>query len=130
MTGNEIFETALSYISQTSEESEDIAVFAPLWLNVLLAECFEVENTLRKSKGLSQLTEVPKVTAETMDIEIPYQAELVRIALPYGLASDIYRDDEDNYRVKKFRDLYISALEEATRCTMTVVEDVYGETDS
>ena len=51
---------------------------------------------------------------------------LTRIALPYGLASDVYRDADDNYRVKKFRDLYIAALEEAVRGEGETVVDVYA----
>ena len=48
LTAMEIFTTACSYISQTVEDSEDIIGFAPAWLNVLLAECLETENTLRR----------------------------------------------------------------------------------
>lgn len=44
----------------------------------------------------------------------------------YGLASDVYRDADDNYRVKKFRDLYIAALEEAVRGEAETVVDVYA----
>ena len=111
----EIFTTACSYISQTVEDSEDIIGFAPAWLNVLLAECLETENTLRRMDGQAELEEAPRVSGETMNREIPYHDALTRIALPYGLASDVYRDADDNYRVKKFRDLYIAALEEAVR---------------
>ena len=107
----EIFTTACSYISQTVEDSEDIIGFAPAWLNVLLAECLE---------------EAPRVSGETMSMEIPYHEALTRIALPYGLASDVYRDADDNYRVKKFRDLYIAALEEAVRGEGETVVDVYA----
>ena len=59
-------------------------------------------------------------------VEIPYHEALTRIALPYGLASDVYRDADDNYRVKKFRDLYIAALEEAVRGEGETVVDVYA----
>ena len=53
LTAMEIFTTACSYISQTVEDSEDIIGFAPAWLNVLLAECLETENTLRRMDGQS-----------------------------------------------------------------------------
>ena len=39
---------------------------------------------------------------------------------------DRYRDADDNYRVKKFRDLYIAALEEAVRGEAETVVDVYA----
>ena len=116
LTAMEIFTTACSYISQTVEDSEDIIGFAPAWLNVLLAECLETENTLRRMDGQAELEEAPRVSGDA----------LTRIALPYGLASDVYRDADDNYRVKKFRDLYIAALEEAVRGEAETVVDVYA----
>ena len=88
LTAMEIFTTACSYISQTVEDSEDIIGFAPAWLNVLLAECLETENTLRRMDGQAELEEAPRVSGETMSMEIPYHEALTRIALPYGLASD------------------------------------------
>nr|WP_302958520.1 hypothetical protein [Ruthenibacterium lactatiformans] len=126
LTAMEIFTTACSYISQTVEDSEDIIGFAPAWLNVLLAECLETENTLRRMDGQAEFEEAPRVSGETMSMEIPYHEALTRIALPYGLASDVYRDADDNYRVKKFRDLYIAALEEAVRGEGETVVDVYA----
>lgn len=126
LTAMEIFTTACSYISQTVEDSEDIIGFAPAWLNVLLAECLETENTLRRMDGQAELEEAPRVSGETMSMEIPYHDALTRIALPYGLASDVYRDADDNYRVKKFRDLYIAALEEAVRGEGETVVDAYA----
>lgn len=123
LTALEIFTTACSYISQTVEDSEDIIGFAPAWLNVLLAECLETENTLRRMDGQAELEEAPRVSGETMNMEIPYHDALTRIALPYGLASEVYRDADDNYRVKKFRDLYIAALEEAVRGEAETVVD-------
>ena len=78
-----------------------------------------MQNTLLSEKA-------PRVSGETMNREIPYHDALTRIALPYGLASDVYRDADDNYRVKKFRDLYIAALEEAVRGEAETVVDVYA----
>lgn len=126
LTATDIFKTACGYLSQTVEESDDVAGFAPGWLNVLLAESFEAENALRRADGMPQLSEVPFVSIDTMQKEIPYHDILTRIALPYGLASDLERDAEDDYRVNLFRNLYIAALEEAARCVPEPVEDAYA----
>lgn len=126
MTAAEIFKTACSYLSQTVEESDDVAGFAPGWLNVLLAESFETENALRRADGMPELAEVPFIRTETMQKEIPYHDVLTRIALPYGLASDLERDAEDDYRVNLFRNMYVVALEEAARCVPEPVEDMYA----
>ncbi len=127
MSAADIFKAACGYLSQTVEESDDVAGFAPGWLNVLLAESLETENALRRAEGMPELAEAPFISAETMQDEIPYHGVLTRIALPYGLASNLQRDAEDDYRVNLFRNLYIGALEEAARCVPEKVEDVYAE---
>ena len=68
MTATDIFKTACGYLSQTVEESDDAAGFAPGWLNVLLAESFEAENALRRAEGLPELASAPFVSADTMQI--------------------------------------------------------------
>jgi len=125
LTATDIFKTACGYLSQTVEESDDAAGFAPGWLNVLLAESFEAENALRRAEGLPELASAPFVSADTMQEEIPYHDALTRIALPYGLAGDLQRDAEDDYRANLFHNLYVAALEEAARCVPEPVEDAY-----
>lgn len=122
LTAMEIFTTACSYISQTVEDSEDITGFAPAWLNVLLAECLETENTLRRMDGQAELEEAPRVSGETMSMEIPYHDALTRIALPYGLASDTAKSFHlqipfsfngtayFNWRFLTFHKMYISQI--------------------
>ena len=126
MTATDIFRTACGYLSQTLEESDDVEGFAPGWLNVLLAESFETENALRRADGMPELSEVPFVSTDTMREEIPYHDLLTRIALPSGLASDLERDAEDDYRVNLFRSMYVAALEEAARSVPEPVEDAYA----
>lgn len=125
MTAADIFKTACGYLSQTPEESDDVAGFAPGWLNVLLAESFEAENALRRADGMPELAAVPFVSTDTMREKIPYHDVITRIALPYGLASDLERDAEDDYRVNLFRNMYVAALEEAARSVPEPVEDAY-----
>lgn len=103
-----------------------MAGFAPGWLNVLLAESFEAENALRRADGMPELAGVPFVSTDTMREEIPYHDILTRIALPYGLASDLERDAGEDYRVNLFRNMYVAALEEAARSVPEPVEDAYA----
>ena len=47
------------------------------------------------------------------------------VALPYGLASDMMRDDDNDYRCQDFRQKYVLALSEAVRALPEPVRDVY-----
>ena len=125
MTGNDIFDSAAVYLTQTREDSDDLAAFVPLWLNVLLEECLPYENQLRRMAGQEALEKAPRVTAETMGETIPYQESILRTALPYGLASDFWRDDDNDYRANDFRAKYVSALNDLLRTEGEPIRDVY-----
>ena len=125
MTGKELFALSAGYLSQSAADSEDLAEFAPGWLNVLLAEALPTENQLRGAAGLPPLEKAPVFTPATMDEPIPYSDVLVEVALPYGLASDMMRDDDNDYRCQDFRQKYVLALSEAVRALPEPVRDVY-----
>lgn len=125
MTGNELFALSAGYLSQTLTDSDDIAEFVPGWLNVLLAEALPTENHLRALEGVPALTQAPQFTKETMDEEIPYSDLIVEVALPYGLASDMLRDDDNDYRCQDFRQKYILALGEIVKARPEPVQDCY-----
>ena len=126
MTGNDVFAAAAAYLSQSTADSEDLAPFVPLWLNVLLAECLPYENMLRAQHGMEPLAEAPRLTQGAMDTDIPYREVILRTALPYGLASEFWRDDDNDYRTQDFRAKYISALGELQQATPEPIADVYG----
>lgn len=128
MTANQIFETAAAYLTQSMADSDDLAEFVPMWLSVLLAESLPTENQLRRWEGREELAAAPLVTAGTMGEDIPYHEDILRIALPYGLAGDFWRDDDDDYRANDFRARYISALSDAIRAEGESVRDVYADT--
>ena len=65
------------------------------------------------------------MTQNTADEPLEYHEALVRIALPYGLASDLWRDDDNDYRANDFRARYVSALEDCLRGEPQPIEDVY-----
>ena len=126
MTGNDVFAAAAAYLSQSTADSEDLAPFVPLWLNVLLAECLPYENMLRARQGMEPLAEAPRLAQGAMDTDIPYREVILRTALPYGLASEFWRDDDNDYRTQDFRAKYISALGELQQTAPEPIADVYG----
>ncbi|WP_367924665.1 hypothetical protein [uncultured Ruthenibacterium sp.] len=125
MTGKELFEISAAYLSQNAADSEDAEEFAPHWLNVLLAEALPTENQLRAMDGREPLSSAPVFTKDTMDNAIPYSDAIVEVALPYGLASELMRDDDNDYRCQDFRQKYILALGEALRVKPEPVRDLY-----
>ena len=78
MTGNDVFAAAAAYLSQSTADSEDLAPFVPLWLNVLLAECLPYENMLRARQGMEPLAEAPRLAQGAMDTDIPYREVILR----------------------------------------------------
>lgn len=125
MTANEIFDTAAGWMAQTRTDSDDLAPFVPGMLNVLLEEALPYENALRRFEGKDELAAAPKVTAETMDQPIDYHEVLLQIALPYGLAADFYRDDENYAVMDDFRGRFVTALTESIKAAAEPVEDLY-----
>lgn len=125
MTPNDIFKTAAAYISQSVADSDDLTDFVPMWLNVLLAEALPYENALRVWDGEEALSAAPILTAAEMDTELAWHDDIVRIALPYGLAADFERDDDNNYRDSLFRQKYVAALQDSQRAAAAAIEDVY-----
>lgn len=125
MTGNEVFDAAAAYLAQTRQDSEEWKPFVPHWLNLLLEESLSYENAWRTMNGLELLQTAPCLTQDTMDEPLEYHEALVRIALPYGLASDFWRDDDNDYRANDFRARYVSALEDCLRGEPQPIEDVY-----
>ena len=125
MTGNEVFDAAAAYLAQTRQDSEEWKPFVPHWLNLLLEESLPYENAWRTMQGLELLQTAPCLTQDTMDEPLEYHEALVRIALPYGLASDFWRDDDNDYRANYFRARYVSALEDCLRGEQQPIEDVY-----
>lgn len=126
MTANEIFDLAAGWMAQTRADSDDLAPFVPGMLSVLLTEALPYENALRRFEGREELKEAPRVAAGTMEEEIDYHDALLRTALPFGLAADFYRDDENYPVMDDFRTKFVTALEDSVRVTGSeAVRDVY-----
>ena len=125
MTANEIFDTAAGWMAQSRADSDDLAPFVPGMLNVLLEEALPYENALRRFEGKAELQQAPRVTSETMDQQIDFHDALLRIALPYGLAADFYRDDENYAVMDDFRSRFVTALTDSIKTAAEAVEDLY-----
>lgn len=130
MTGEEIYEAALSNVFERKKADADYLHFFPLLLNTVMQEALQYENMIRRRSGKAALSAAPKITSDTMSEEIDFSESLCRVALPYGVAAFYCQDDGDNYRAADYRNRFIIALSDAVTAvdgaSVGDIEDVYG----
>lgn len=68
-TGNEIFEMASALIYEGTEDDKESKAFTKAFLNIHLQECLAAENSIRRSRGETELSEAPWVTDLTKTID-------------------------------------------------------------
>ena len=120
MTAQQIYELASSFLYEVDGEDADSKKFAVGFLNILLMETFPCEQSIREFRGIEPLTEPPFLTDINQDV--PYQPELTRIALPYGLASWYFQEAMDNFQAENYRNKYLAAIADASKCNPGTVE--------
>ena len=124
MTGQQIYELASSFLYEIDGEDEDSKRFAIGFINILLQECFNCENSMRLFRGKETLDEAPYI--KSLAEEIPYQPELTRVAFPYGVASWFFQEALDNFQAENYRSKYLSAVNEASKLNSGIAEDYYS----
>ncbi len=106
--------------------SKDYDNYIIPWLNVLLQENFNLNNHLRLKHDEDELEECPWM--ENMTDEVPYEVEMCREILPYGLAANFFIDDDlSKYDIlhryyENMQSKYSWGVEER-------IEDTYGGMD-
>lgn len=123
MTAQQIYEMASSFLYEADGDDAESKDFSIGFLNVLLQEALETENSIRRFKETTELTEAPYLTALTDTIN--YDGAITRGALPYGLASFYYQEAMDNFQAENYRGKFVAALNAANKATSTTVEDQY-----
>ena len=93
-TVDNLYDSSLALLSEDRQRVKDYPKFNIALTNQIIAECFEINNTLRKNDGLKPLSkeEMPYVTDK--DDVIPYDIRLIRECMPYGLAALLVIDDD------------------------------------
>lgn len=123
ITAQEIYEAALAYVYEYRDKDRDYKSFFLPFLNALLAECLIYENAEREAAGAETLERAPVISG--MDEQVNYCENITRIALPYGIASLYFQDEGDTYKMERYRNMYIEALEMHRRCVAVAMEDVW-----
>lgn len=124
MTAKMIYELASSFLYERDGDDEDSKRFCLGYLNVMLQETLDIENSIRRSKGQEELEEAPYLTSLTE--EVPYSGALTRVAFPYGMAYYFYKEGMDNYTAAEYKANYVDACTSAGKISYGVVQDVHG----
>ena len=128
MTGRQLILSGLALLQEGEEQYYTYDAGASLRaLNILLAECFTINNSIRISRGLDEMAKMPMLTG--IDDEIPYEDLLVRTALPYGMAGKLIADD-DFGKSQYLTAQYALHVNRAMRARAQPISDVYGGSDA
>lgn len=123
LTADDVYTAALAYVYEYKEKDKDYSKFFLNFLNALLCEALPYENGIREAAGRTPLITAPLVK-DKMEV-IPYDERIVRLALPYGVASCYFQDEGDTYLMERYRNLYIEALEALNRAVVTEMDLAY-----
>lgn len=123
MTVKELYERAKSLMFE-KQSSKDYDNYYIPWINVLLSENFDLENSLLLRDGEDALDEIPMVTSDTD--ELPYHDVINYEILPYGLAANFFIDD-DLSKYDIFHTYYQNAQMKYMKGNEVSITDVYGD---
>ena len=113
MDGNELLKRAMALYAETDTNDEDVKALSVPYINMVLAETFDVNNRMRDYAGKEPLESIPEIAS--LDDTIQYEDKLVKLALPYGLASKLYFDEDDNPRLTMFLQEYADRVNQCDR---------------
>ena len=93
MTANQLYRTTLAIMSENESNASSYTEFLIPNINLLLSELFDAENSLRATSGADILADIPEIMS--MTDELPYQEQLCRTVMPYGLATYLALGDDE-----------------------------------
>lgn len=108
MTVREIYVTAAAFIGDRENDDLDERDLTIPYMNVLLQEALDCENSIRAKNGDRELETSPYVT--TLDDAIVYNDRLVRAAFPYGLAWQYHQEAGNLSLASQYRNMFIDAV--------------------
>ncbi len=123
MTGEKIFKRALSYLMEKPDEDRKFSENALELINAYIAECIECQNSRNLSRGEEKIT---SAEIKSLSEEVKLDDILTEVAIPFGLASEFFRDELDETRANIMRNRFESLLSHARRVCTTSILNVYG----
>lgn len=113
MTVRDIYILGAALVGDRENDDPDEMTFAIPYMNLLMQEALDTENTMRRRDGQEQLAAAPIVT--DLSDEVPFHDVLCRVAFPYGLAWQ-YQQEAGNFSLSaQYRNMFIDTVEN-NRC--------------
>ena len=103
-TADQIFDAVVGLCFWTDDEKTEYETQFIRVLNLILAECFDANNSLRRKRGKEELEEIPNITK--LSDEPGYEDKFEMIAIPYGVASIIFVEDDEQGLSNIYREYY------------------------
>ena len=95
-TVNSIYKAACRLIFETPDDDEDLKASFPVFLSMALLHALDTENNIRAVQARAALPadDVPDVeSADDTATELPFDARILRLAVPYAIKSSFLADD-------------------------------------
>lgn len=128
MQGTALMTLALSHLGESPESASDYAGYSVSALNILLVECFDIENSIREAAGKEKLPEPPFLT--DLDEDIPYDAQMLTACISYGLAAKLILEDDDYSKFNYFNGMYVQGQTRYKKAIEGPILDVYGGSEA
>ena len=109
MTVREVYVVAAAFIGDRENDDLDERDLTIPYINVLLQEALNCENSIRAKNGDRELESAPYVT--DLDDALVYHDSLVRSAFPYGLAWQYHQEAGNLSLASQYRNMFIDAVD-------------------
>jgi hypothetical protein len=93
-------------------------------LNVILSQCYNLENNVREYGSVALLTAMPSVAS--LADALTYQDEVIRNVLVWGVAQLMALSDDDTVKAGFFGMRYAEEFNKASKFIPSPVTDFYG----
>lgn len=122
MTGNDVYKSACALLFENPFEDKFFSDSAVRLINLLILEALPTQNSRERVRGEA---ETGAFFIESLDDVIKLDSEIVKLALPYGLASFFHQDEENQHLAQEYRSRFIVALEELKKIGFSDITDEY-----
>jgi len=126
-TAQALFDRAIAMMGISAENATTYSGTYLQQANVILADCFTVENTNRLYKDLAVLTAIP--TVATLATAIDYQENMLQV-MAYGVAMYLCLSDDETIKTQFFNVQYEEAKAKARKMNPTTLIDYYSAEDT
>lgn len=125
MTLDALFKRTLSLMGADYDEESDYRPKLVDTLNILLAENFDLNNSLRENAGEEPLAVIPSYTELQLSETLTYDDRITVGMLPYGIAGNLLIADGSNVLGDKRLSKYEYEREHLKPVVFTDVDDIY-----